>query len=105
MGTRRHTTESRSSNGRRTRGLLASRHVVIDQPADTRAAGDLCAVASAFVEGTALAREISDWCGGGATDIRAAGMGIPVFCRSAPWDNLYREQLPHCLVEILDEEL
>lgn len=38
-----------------------------------------------FAEGPVLGREIADWCGGSVSDIRAAGMGIPVFFRSEPW--------------------
>jgi hypothetical protein len=38
-----------------------------------------------FVEGPQLAREIAEWCGSTASDIRAVGMGIPVYFRSAPW--------------------
>lgn len=38
-----------------------------------------------FVDGAVLAREIADWCGGGTTDLRAAGMAIPVHFRSTEW--------------------
>lgn len=38
-----------------------------------------------FADGPLLARTIAEWCNGGITDMRAAGQGIPVHFRSAPW--------------------
>jgi hypothetical protein len=51
----------------------------------------------AFADGTLLARTIAEWCGGGAADIRAAGLGIPVHFRSERWraaNALHPEDMP-----------